>query len=213
MSGDMPVRSRTRGSLVATALVALVKLLVGAYPRWHGAQPALRQRIYFANHGSHLDTLTLWAALPPALRRTTRPVAARDYWGGGGFKGLIARRGLDVVLIDRQRRDEGDPLQPLDEALDAGASLILFPEGTRMAEALPGPFKSGLYHLACRHPSVELVPVYLDNARRSLPKGSWLPVPLICTARFGAPIALIEGEDRHAFLDRARAAVVAGATP
>lgn len=201
------------GGFIAAALVALVRLLVGAYPRWHGSQPSPRQRIYFANHGSHLDTLTLWAALPAALRRTTRPVAARDYWGGGGVKGLIAHRGLRVVLIDRQRRDDADPLQPLHEALEAGASLILFPEGTRAADALPGPFKSGLYHLAQRHPSVELVPVYLDNARRSLPKGSWLPVPLICTARFGAPIAMAEGETKDAFLDRARAAVAAGAAP
>lgn len=196
--------------MIARALVGLVRLLFGAYPRWLGSAPSPAQRIYFANHGSHLDTLTLWAALPPTLRRRTRPVAARDYWGGGGLKGLIAGRGLNVVLIDRQRSDaEADPLAPLQAALAAGDSLILFPEGTRRDEPLPGPFKAGLYHLAQRHPRVELVPVFLDNARRSLPKGSLLPVPFICTARFGAAIALAPGEDKDAFLERARAAVVA----
>ncbi len=196
--------------MIARLLVGLVRLLFGAYPRWLGSAPGPGQRIYFANHGSHLDTLTLWAALPPALRRRTRPVAARDYWGGGGLKGLIAGRGLNVVLIDRQRSDaEADPLAPLHAALAAGDSLILFPEGTRRDEALPGPFKAGLYHLAQRHPQVELVPVFLDNARRSLPKGSLLPVPFICTARFGAAIAPAPGEDKDAFLERARAAVVA----
>lgn len=196
--------------MIDRLLVAVAKLLVGAHPRWIGCAPSTAQRIYFANHGSHLDTVTLWAALPIDLRRRTRPVAARDYWGGGGLKGLIAHRALNVVLIDRQREGrEGDPLQPLHEALSTGESLILFPEGTRNEDALPKPFKSGLYHLALRFPQVELVPVYLDNARRSLPKGSLLPVPLICTARFGQAIAVLPDETKDAFLERARAAVVA----
>ena len=197
--------------MIARVLVAIVRLLVGAHPRWLGSGPEPgRQRIYFANHGSHLDTLTLWAALPPLLRVRTRPVAARDYWGGGGLKGLIAGRGLNAVLIDRQRSEaDADPLAPLDAALAAGDSLILFPEGTRRDEPMPGPFKSGLYYLAQRHPQVDLVPVYLDNARRSLPKGSLVPVPLICTARFGTVLTRHADEEKNAFLERARAAVEA----
>lgn len=196
--------------MISRLLAAISKALIGAYPHWMGSQPEARQRIYFANHASHLDTVALWSALSPPLRRTTRPVAARDYWGGGGLKGLIAGPGLNVVLIDRQRTDpDADPLQPLYEALDAGASLILFPEGTRNPDATLLPFKSGLYHLAQRHPQVELVPVYLDNARRSMPKGSLLPVPLICTVRFGAPLAAEQGEDKAGFLQRARDAVQA----
>ncbi len=194
--------------MLARTLVGLVRLLVGAYPQWIGTQPHAVQRIYFANHASHLDTLALWAALPPALRRRTRPVAAKDYWGRG-LRALVARRGLHAVLIERDRaKADGDPLQPLHDALDAGDSLILFPEGTRNAEALPQPFKSGLYHLAERHPDVELVAVYLDNARRSLPKGSLLPVPLICSVRFGDAVRLGPGEAKADFLERARAAVV-----
>lgn len=194
--------------MLARLLVGIVRLLVGAYPQWVGTQPRAVQRIYFANHASHLDTLALWAALPPALRRRTRPVAAKDYWGRG-VRAWIARRGLNAVLIERNRAEvEGDPLQPLHDALAAGDSLILFPEGTRNAEALPQPFKSGLYHLAERHPQVELVAVYLDNARRSLPKGSLLPVPLICTVRFGQPVRLEPGEAKADFLERARDAVV-----
>lgn len=196
--------------MIARLLVTLVKLLVGAYPRWVRSEPSPRQRIYFANHGSHMDTLTLWAALPPELRSRTRPVAARDYWGGGGLKGLIAERGLNVVLIDRQRQHpDDDPLAPLDEALAAGDSLILFPEGTRRDDPLPGPFKAGLYHLAQRHPDVELVAVYLDNARRCLPKGSLIPVPLTCTARFGEVLSLQPEESKEDFLERARTAVEA----
>lgn len=194
--------------MLSRALVLLAKLLFGAYPRWIGTRPEPRQRIYFANHGSHLDTVTLWAALPTHLRRHTRPVAARDYWGGG-LRALVARRALRVVLIDRQRENpQDDPLAPLHAALAQGDSLIIFPEGTRNPDEIPGRFKSGLYHLACAHPQVEPVAVYLDNARRSLPKGSLLPVPLICTARFGSVVRPAAGESKDDYLERARAAVM-----
>lgn len=196
--------------MIDRLLVAIGKALIGASPRWIGSHPVPSQRVYFANHGSHLDTLALWSALPPPLRRRTRPVAARDYWGGGGLRGLIAGPGLNVVLIDRRRQDQDtDPLQPLYDAIEAGDSLILFPEGTRNLERELLPFKSGLYHLAYRYPEVELVAVHLDNARRSLPKGSLLPVPLICTVRFGPALRLEPSEDKAAFLTRARQAVQA----
>lgn len=189
-------------------LVGVVKLLVGAYARWIGTTPSDRQRIYFANHTSHIDTLAIWSSLPRALRRKTRPIAARDYWGKG-LRKYIATRGFGAVLIDRTRENpQSDPLEPLRSALREGDSLIIFPEGTRGASATPAPFKSGLHRLATEFPSVELVPVYLDNLHRSLPKGALLPVPMVCTVRFGAPLA-IDGESREAFLERARAAVIA----
>ncbi|MEO6519855.1 MAG: lysophospholipid acyltransferase family protein [Pseudoxanthomonas sp.] len=190
-------------------LVLCVQLFLGAYPRWAGSRPTGRQRIYFANHASHVDTVALWSALPPRLRRRTRPVAARDYWGSG-IRHFVARNGFNAVLIERHREHcEGDPLQPLYDALAAKGSLILFPEGTRNSELTPLPFKSGLFHLAQRFPDVELIPVYLDNARRSMPKGSMLPVPLICTVRFGPQLQRVAGESKEDFLQRARGAVMA----
>ena len=193
-------------------LVGLMRLLVGAYPRWLGCDPGPAQRIYFANHTSHIDTLAIWSALPPQLRATTRPVAAKDYWDKGLLRRYIANQGLHVVLIERAKEGrQGDPLQPLVDALEQGESLIIFPEGTRGTAALPAAFKSGLYHLAQRFPAVELVPVYLENLHRSMPKGTIMPVPLICTVRFGTPVARIDGESKEAFLVRARDAVVAQA--
>ena len=194
--------------LSASALVGLVRLLVGAYPRWVGCAPEPRQRIYFANHTSHVDTIALWAALPRQLRERTHPVAARDYWGKG-FRRYVAAETLRAVLIDRTREDKtSDPLAPLLQVLADGESLILFPEGTRGHSALPGPFKSGLYRLAQAMPHVELVPVYLENLHRSLPRGAFLPIPLTCTVRFGAPLGPVAGETKETFLERARSAVI-----
>jgi 1-acyl-sn-glycerol-3-phosphate acyltransferase len=195
-----------------TPIVWLTRLLVGAYPRWMGSEPTAAQRIYFANHSSHMDTVVLWAALPKSLRANTRPVAARDYWDKPGIRGSIARNELNVVLVDRggQRTDgQRDPLAPVREALEHGFSLIIFPEGTRTAQPLPSPFKSGLFHLARKFRDVELIPVYIENLHRSMPKGAFLPVPIICTVRFGAAMPRIETETKVEFLERARAAVVA----
>jgi 1-acyl-sn-glycerol-3-phosphate acyltransferase len=197
---------------LSTLLIGTVRLLVGATPRWIGSTPTNAQRIYFANHSSHIDTVALWSALPPALRERTRPVAAADYWGTSRLKRYIVLRGLNAVLIDRSHADpDADPLEPLYKALDHGDSLIMFPEGTRQFEPLPGPFKSGLFHLAERYPQVELMPVYLENLHRSMPKGTFLPVPIICTVRFGAPLQRIANEDKQSFLNRARDAVIGAA--
>jgi 1-acyl-sn-glycerol-3-phosphate acyltransferase len=190
-------------------LIGSVRALLGATPRWVGSKPEQRQRIYFANHTSHIDTVAIWSALTPDLRAKTRTAAAADYWGSSALKRTIALKALNAVLIDRKRTDpQADPLGPLHEVLDAGQSVIIFPEGTRQPQPLPGAFKSGLYHLAQRFPDVELIPVYLDNLHRSMPKGTYLPVPLICTVRFGAPLPRIPEEDKSAFLERARTAVI-----
>ena len=190
-------------------LIALMRGLVGAHARWMGSLPRDTTRIYFANHGSHLDTLVLWGALPGWLRRLTRPVAAKDYWGKPGIRRWFAHNVFNALLIDRTRSNaDEDPLAPLHDALDKGDSLILFPEGTRGTERLPAPFKSGLYHLAMRHPDVELVPVYLENLYRSMPKGAHIPVPLTCAVRFGPPLLRVPNEDKAAFLERARDAVI-----
>lgn len=195
--------------MLSHLLALLVRVLVGARGFWIGCQPTPTLRIYYANHTSHLDTLALWSALPADLRAKTRPVAAKDYWSGGGIRGYIARRGFNALFVDRNAdRHDADPLLPLAEALERGESLIIFPEGTRRAQALPSPFKSGLFHLSKRCPAAELVPVYLDNLYRSMPKGAFLPVPLTCSVRFGTPLRHDTDETKDAFLERARQAVV-----
>jgi 1-acyl-sn-glycerol-3-phosphate acyltransferase len=192
-------------------LCAAVRILVGAYRA--GALPSgYRQRIYFANHSSHLDTLTLLAALPLRARLQQRPVAARDYWRAGKLRQWVAEKVLNVVFIDRIRQEDEDPLKPVHAALKDGYSLIFFPEGTRNQDEMPRPFKSGLYHLAQAHAAARLTPVYLENLYRILPKGSCLPVPLINKVQFGEVMPRVEGEGKADFLARAHA-LVCGLAP
>jgi 1-acyl-sn-glycerol-3-phosphate acyltransferase len=245
-------------------LLGLIRLLTGAQARWWGCPPKAEQRIYFANHQSHLDLVMIWAALPEELRSITRPIAARDYWATTPFKRWITTEVFNAIYVERggsapaapapapaapRERIEpvfeeampvacepvdamqGElplasppadlppapqpgsaealaPLQPLIEALQSGDSIIIFPEGTRGNTGEPQKFKSGLYTLAQMFPEAVLVPAWIDNVQRVMPKGEVVPVPILCTVTFGAPMQLGRGEEKRSFLDRARMAVV-----
>lgn len=193
---------------VVTLLTLLTRLLVGAYPQWQGCVPSRTQRIYFANHSSHMDAIVIWSSLPAELRAKTRPVAAKDYWEKGALRRRIAIKELKVVLIDRHHTAHANPLDPLIQALHEGSSLIIFPEGTRRPQPLPSPFKSGLWRLMREFPDVELIPVYIENLHRSMPKGTLIPIPTICSVRFGAPLPHSPDDSKENFLNRARNAVI-----
>jgi 1-acyl-sn-glycerol-3-phosphate acyltransferase len=216
-------------------LLGLVRFLTGAQARWYGCPPKAEQRIYFANHQSHADLVLIWAALPEELRSITRPIAAKDYWTRTPFRQWITTAVFNAVYVDRlsgpppggpsapvptaaptstpealrAALPESDPLAPLVRALESGDSIILFPEGTRGHADEPQPFKSGLYKLAQMFPQVVLVPAWIHNVQRVMPKGEVVPVPILCSVTFGAPIELQPGEERRPFLDRARQAVMA----
>ncbi|MEX1167471.1 MAG: lysophospholipid acyltransferase family protein, partial [Hydrogenophaga sp.] len=175
---------------------------------WQGCPPKAEQRIYFANHQSHADLVLIWAALPNELRSITRPIAAKDYWTASPLKRWITSEVFNAVYVERERKGDEDPLQPLIDALESGDSLIIFPEGTRGFEDEPQAFKSGLYNLAQRFPDVVLVPAWIHNVQRVIPKGEVIPVPVLCSVTFGAPMQLAENETRADFLVRARHAVV-----
>ncbi|WP_103255801.1 lysophospholipid acyltransferase family protein [Tabrizicola aquatica] len=178
---------------------------------WQGIDPTPNQRVYFANHSSNGDFVLLWTVLPTPLRRRTRPVAALEYWLSSPLRAFIGRDVFNAVLIDRrpEMRTE-DPVALMVQALDQGSSLIIFPEGGRNSSDDPLlPFKSGLYHLAKARPGIDLVPVWIANLNRVMPKGEIIPVPLICTLTFGAPLHLDQDEPKDAFLTRTAQALLA----
>jgi 1-acyl-sn-glycerol-3-phosphate acyltransferase len=196
--------------MIADFLAAAIRLFTGAQARWLRDLPDTTPRIYFANHTSNLDFLVLWSVLPDVARRQTRPVAASDYWRGGGLRFFLAHSVFRGVLIERKKvTRSNNPIEQLLPILLSGESLILFPEGGRTTGQEMRPFKSGLYYLGRAAPTVDLVPAYIGNASRVLPKGEFLPIPLLCSVTFGAPIRLLPAESKNAFLARARAAVEA----
>jgi 1-acyl-sn-glycerol-3-phosphate acyltransferase len=196
--------------VISLCVAALARLASGPSVRCAEDRPCRGQCIYFANHGSHLDVVVLWAVLPKDLRARTRPVAARDYWESSRLRQYLATRVFRAVLVDRAGGSLGQLRVQMDQliaALDAGDSLIIFPEGTRGSSGEIGPFKSGLDYLARQRPDVDLVPVHLHNLQRIMPKGEFLPVPQLSCVCFGAPLPRLEGEPKAAFLARAREAV------
>jgi 1-acyl-sn-glycerol-3-phosphate acyltransferase len=199
----------TRPEAAGLLLAFLARLITGAQGHWYGSPPKAEQRIYFANHQSHFDWVLIWAALPRDLRAQTRPIAARDYWTASPFKHWLTREVFNAVYVSRVRSEDEDPLEPLAEALRNGDSLVIFPEGTRGNKGEPQAFKAGLYHLAEQFPEVQLIPTWIDNVQRVMPKGEVVPVPILCSVTFGAPLQLPPGEDKRAFLARARDAVMA----
>ncbi|MBK7662565.1 MAG: 1-acyl-sn-glycerol-3-phosphate acyltransferase [Sterolibacteriaceae bacterium] len=192
-------------SLVASVICGVARAVTGARALWRGCAPQPVQRVYFGNHSSHADFVLIWSSLPPALRRQTRPVAGADYWDRGGLRGYIIHRVFRGVLVDRERTGRDvDPIEVMVGALDQGASLIVFPEGTRNPQEGLLPFKSGIFRIAEARPGVEFVPVWLDNLKRVMPKGRLLPLPILCTVSFGTPLRLQAGEIRESFLARTR---------
>jgi 1-acyl-sn-glycerol-3-phosphate acyltransferase len=191
-------------------MAGMARLVSGANVRWVGCEPDVRQRVYFANHTSNLDALVVWASLPPPVRALTRPVAARDYWTGGWIRHYLAHQVFNAVLIERKKPTSHDnPLTDMLNALGDRCSLIIFPEGGRQSDGGMAPFKGGLFHLAKDRPDVEFVPVLIENLNRILPKGEFLPVPLLGSVSFGVPIKLELGEQKLSFLERAQTAVKA----
>jgi 1-acyl-sn-glycerol-3-phosphate acyltransferase len=196
--------------LAAGIIVLFARFVTAVRAEWAGHPPEGGARIYFANHASHGDFVLIWAALPAALRAATRPVAGAEYWGKGVIRRFIGDRVFKAVLVEREPESRTqDPIQQMAAALSGGASLILFPEGTRNLTDVPLlPFKSGLYRLALAQPGIELIPVWVANLNRVMPKGELIPVPILCTVSFGLPMRLRDGEEKSVFLERARAALM-----
>ncbi|HKE08030.1 MAG TPA: lysophospholipid acyltransferase family protein [Candidatus Acidoferrum sp.] len=203
---------------IASLLAAVARGITGVQVQWAGCEPSERQRIYFANHTSHLDFVVLWSALPSEIRARTRPIAAKDYWEETPLRRYLAENVFKALLVERGAMAKAKSpeeakfvgrmlIEDMAAALGQRNSLIFFPEGTRGSGEKVGEFRAGLYHLALRRPDVELVPAYLENMNRILPKGEFLPVPMLSLLTFGMPMQVEPGEQKETFLERAREAV------
>ena len=189
--------------LMRTALYLLVILVTGVRSQGKISSNVLRNpTVFYANHQSHGDFLLIWAALPVFMRHHVRPVAAGDYWLKTPLRRFLALKVFNMVLINRGD-DPKQALSTMSAALQQGDSLIIFPEGTRNSSEELLPFKSGLFYLYRDQPNVDLLPVWIENIQDVLPKGRYLPVPMLCSVYFGAPY---EPDDmnKSVFLEQTR---------
>ena len=199
--------------VLASTLCAFIRTLTGARAIWCDVAPAPHPRVYIVNHRSHGDFVLVWASLPSALRARTRPVAAADYWLTGGFRQYLIERVFRGVTISRHMKRGDHPIDDMLAPLAAGESLILFPEGTRNSGEGLLPFKTGIHHLAEARPETEFVPVWIENLGRAMPKGGLIPIPLLCSLTFGAPVTIRPDESRADFLSRCREALFSLSPP
>jgi len=184
-------------------------LVTGFHVTWRsplGNKPC----VYIANHRSHTDFVMLWAALPKKFRKRTRPVAGADYWEASALRRFIACRVFNALLIPRGDADMREKIQAMMlAAIENGDSLILFPEGTRnLTDEILLPLKSGIFYLAKQRPNLEIVPVWLENLGRVMPKGALLPAPLLCSVKFGEAQQISITDDKESFLQRLRMALL-----
>jgi 1-acyl-sn-glycerol-3-phosphate acyltransferase len=186
----------------------VVTVGLGLNVRHRERLPRQGPAILAANHNSHLDTVTLMMLLKPRLLARTRPVAAADYFLKNRLIAWFSQKIIGIIPIERGGRMEGrDPLAPASRALGEGAVLVIFPEGTRGEPERFKEWKSGVAHLAKRHPQVPVIPVYMHGLGKTLPKGAFIPVPFFLDVFVGEPL---HGEaDHKAFMARYVASMTA----
>ena len=181
-------RDRFQAAFTAVLLRPFLAMFIGIRVSGRAHLPEADPFILVANHSSHLDTAALLSLFPVSRLRRIRPCAAADYFEATASRSFVSRWLFNVLPIRRTRDATGeDPIATMREALARGESLVLFPEGTRGSGAEMAPFRHGVAVLSEQMPNVPIVPVYLVNMGRSLPKGEFLPIPLFCEVRIGPP--------------------------
>lgn len=192
----------------------ICRVFTGVRPKYLSQLSSQKNYIYYANHSSHLDGIIILACFPHQERERIYFVVAADYWKKTFLRRYCANSIFNTILINRHpkilskvamenTRQTLDSMEDMHKVLDDGNSLIIFPEGTRGYGQSIADFKSGIWHLSRKHPEISLVPVYLDNLHRVLPKGSFLAVPMMCKAIIGKPVlATTSAETKQEFLSR-----------
>jgi len=185
---SLTIRDLVQMVVFALAIKPFMALFIGLRVRGREHLRTCDQFILIANHSSHLDTISLLSLFPLNRLRKIRPVAAADYFERNAFVSTMTKTLFNILPIARKNiTPENNPLRRMREAIEAGESLIIFPEGTRGSGSEIGEFRSGVAHLIAKMPGVNIVPAYLMNMGRSLPKGEFIPVPFFCEIRLGEP--------------------------
>jgi 1-acyl-sn-glycerol-3-phosphate acyltransferase len=152
-------------------------LVFGVNIRGRENLEGLDQFILIANHNSHLDTLLLYAAMPVRQTLKTHPVAAKDYFSKPRLLFELVSFLFRPVWVDREE-SRGDTIRNVQQLLDQGESIILFPEGTRGEAGVLQRFRGGIGRIVEANPSIPVVVAFLEGPERALPRSAPVPLPL-----------------------------------
>ncbi|MGB7328971.1 MAG: lysophospholipid acyltransferase family protein [Rubripirellula sp.] len=197
-----------RYAFFALVVRPLMMIVLGTNVRRVAQLPESGPAIIVANHNSHLDTFALMNVLGLHRLGRVRPVAAADYFLTRPLRRWFSTSIVGIIPIDRTkaRREDGKhPLEPISEALRAGAIVLLFPEGSRGEPEQMTDFQSGIAHLAKRHPDVPITPVFMHGLGKALPKGEAILVPFFCDMFVGTPLE--QGLGKKELMDQLTAAM------
>jgi len=182
----------------------IVLIVLGLNVRRGQLLPETGPAIVVANHNSHLDTLVLMTLFGMRRLRHLRPVAAADYFLRNRLMAWFSTKIIGIIPL--QRKMEGvraDPLAGITQALESDRIVLLFPEGSRGEPEQLEAFKTGVAHLAKRHPEVPIVPVFLHGLGKALPRGKLLLIPFFCDVFVGQSMSWTGKRDEFmAELDR-----------
>jgi 1-acyl-sn-glycerol-3-phosphate acyltransferase len=175
------------------------------------------QCIVVANHNTHIDIMVLLRLFPLRRVNKIKIIAAKDYFSRG-VSGYIGNHLFDLILVERHATKAEAALAPLKEALSAGYSIIMFPEGTRGEPGVLQRFKTGVGKLALDFHDLPVYPVFLQGVEKTLPRGGLIPVPFnikVCVmpALYGRDFLHEEGtQGRKLFTARLESCIRAATT-
>ena len=209
------LRPWLRRLFAVTVAWPICLVVLGMNIRHRNRLPLKGPAIVTPNHNSHLDTAAMLTIFPLSVIPQVRPVAAADYFLKGGLMSWFSQNLVGIIPIARKRPNSGnaaageaagveaDPLQGCYDALERGEILIIFPEGTRGEPEQMQELKSGVAVLASKYPDVPVVPVFMHGLGKSMPKGTFIPVPFFVDVNIGQPMCWNDdssGGDKRAFM-------------
>jgi 1-acyl-sn-glycerol-3-phosphate acyltransferase len=160
--------------------------------------------VFVANHASIYDIPILFTALPRQLR-----IMAKQTLGYFPFIGWHLRRS-GHLLVDRARPGAGI-FKKMRRMAGSGASLIVFPEGSRSPDGRVARFKGGVFLLAIES-GLPIVPITVEGSRNVMPKGRLMVTPAFVRVTVHDPIATagLTRDDARALAERAEQVVRSG---
>ena len=149
--------------------------------------PQDRPYLIAANHASHLDGPSVYAAVRSRVDELN-VIAAQDYFTDAELGGWFSDALVNAVPLD----GHGDFAQSLVRArqlVGVRRPLLVFPEGTRSASGQLQPFKAGVGLLAYEM-GVPVVPLHIAGTEEALPRGSRKPASHPLRLLFGLPLEI-----------------------